>query len=57
MITVMNGRDTLGFLIASRNGAWRALDPDGEALGEFPDREVARAAVVRAAYTAREGVG
>jgi hypothetical protein len=50
MITVMNGRDTLGFLLPSRSGGWRAFDDEGRPIGEFPNREAARAAIVHAAF-------
>ena len=53
MISVANGRDTFGFLLASRGGAWRAIDADGRLIGEFPSRAEARAAIVRRAFGGR----
>ena len=54
MVTVMNGRDTLGFLVASRGGAWRALDAEGQPR-EFPSRELARQEIVRHAFGGKVG--
>ena len=47
MISVSDGRSTLGFLMASRGRRWQAMDADLRSLGEFPSREEARAAITR----------
>lgn len=46
MIAVMDGRHTLGHLLAGRAGSWRAFGSDLRPIGDFDDRETARKAIV-----------
>jgi hypothetical protein len=55
MVSVMDGRDALGFLLQGRAGCWYGLNAAGIELGEFPNRESARAAVVKVARATAPG--